>query len=245
MLRRVWTGSCWVAASFVAAAAGGGSLGCGGWGVPVWIRVWVRAVSLGLQLLLLWCWRLCGVVVVVLLLLVESFGRRLGYGVGLGVRSGSRLWRTSVWRCEGAGAGWGGFPVCCLGAWVACVGVGGPLVAWRAAAALALAVALLVGSAGSGGSEDEVEDVDEDEDEEEVVVLGDAGCAVMRAVAGLWAAAPAAATAGRMEGMFSGCRFWFGGWGGPAVTWRRGWPIWSAAVGEGVAGLPSSPSGLG
>ena len=32
-------------------------------------------------------------------------------------------------------------------------------------------------------------DVDEDEDEEEVVVLGDAGRAVMRAVAGLWAAA--------------------------------------------------------
>ena len=44
------------------------------------------------------------------------------------------------------------------------------------------------------------------EDEEEVVVLGDAGCAVMRAVAGLWAAASAAATAGRMEGMSSGCR---------------------------------------
>ena len=34
-------------------------------------------------------------------------------------------------------------------------------------------------SAGRGGSEDEVEDVDEAEDEEEVVVLGDAGCAVM------------------------------------------------------------------
>ena len=40
--------------------------------------------------------------------------------------------------------------------------------------------------------------------------LGDAVCAVMRAVAGLWAAASAAATAGRMEGMSSGCRFW--GW---------------------------------
>ena len=46
------------------------------------------------------------------------------------------------------------------------------------------------------GSEDEVEDVDEPEKEEEVVVLGDAGCAVMRAVAGLWAAASAAAKAG-------------------------------------------------
>ena len=39
-----------------------------------------------------------------------------------------------------------------------------------------------------------MEDVDEDEDKEEVVVLGDAGCAVMQAVAGLWAAASAAAT---------------------------------------------------
>ena len=43
---------------------------------------------------------------------------------------------------------------------------------------------------------DEVEEVDGDEDEEEVVVLGDAGCAVMRAVAGLWAAASAAAIQG-------------------------------------------------
>ena len=43
--------------------------------------------------------------------------------------------------------------------------------------------------------------MDEAEDEEEVV---DAGWAVMRA--GLWAAASAAATAGRMEGMSPGCR---------------------------------------
>ena len=49
---------------------------------------------------------------------------------------------------------------------------------------------------------------------------GDAGCAVMRGVAGLWAAASAATTAGRMEGMSSGCRLGAGGWGGPAVTWR-------------------------
>ena len=63
-----------------------------------------------------------------------------------------------------------------------------------------------------------MEDVDEAEDEEEVVVLGDAGCAVMRTVAGLWAAASAAATAGRMEGMSSGCRLRVGGSGGPAVT---------------------------
>ena len=75
--------------------------------------------------------------------------------------------------------------------------------------------------------------------------LGDAGCAVMRAVPGLWAAASAAATAGRMKGMSSGCRLGAGGCGGPAVTWRPGGPIWSAAVGEGGAGLWPSRSGLG
>ena len=100
-------------------------------------------------------------------------------------------------------------------------------------------------SAGRGGSEDEVENVDEAEDEEEVVVLGDAGCAVMPAVAGLWAAASAAATAGRIEGMSSGWRLGLGGWGGLAVTWRPSGPIWSAAVGEGGSGLWPSPSGLG
>ena len=103
--------------------------------------------------------------------------------------------------------------MCCPGAWVACVGVGGPPLSSRAAAALALAVALWMRSAGRGGSEDEVEDGDEDEDEEEEVVLGDARCAVMRAVAGLWAAASAAATARRVEGMSSGRRFRVGGWG--------------------------------
>ena len=42
--------------------------------------------------------------------------------------------------------------------------------------------------------------------------LGDAGCAVVRAVAGLWvAAATAAVTAGRMEGMSSGRRLTVGG----------------------------------
>ena len=102
----------------------------------------------------------------------------------------------------------------------------------RAAAALAFAVALRMRAAGRGGSEDEVEEVDEAEDEEEVV---EAGWAVMRA--GLWAAASAAATAGRMEGMSSGCRLGAGGWGGPVVTWRPGGPIWSAAAGEGGAGL--------
>ena len=68
---------------------------------------------------------------------------------------------------------------------------------------------------------------------------------MIRAVAGLWAADSAAATAGRMEGTSSGCRLGVGGWGGPAVTWRPGGPIWSAAVGEGGAGLRSLPSGLG
>ena len=75
-----------------------------------------------------------------------------------------------------------------------------------------------------------MEKVDEAEDEEEVV---DAGRAVMRA--GLRAAASAAATAGRMESMSSGCRFGAGGWGGPVVTWWPGGPIWSAAAGEGGA----------
>ena len=110
----------------------------------------------------------------------------------------------------------------------------------RGAAALAFAVALRTRAAGRGGSEDEVEEVDEAEDEEEVV---DAGWAVMRA--GLRAAASAAATAGRMEGMSSGCRLGAGGWGGLVVTWRPGGPIWSAAAGEGGAGLWPSPSGLG
>ena len=67
----------------------------------------------------------------------------------------------------------------------------------------------------------------------------------MRAVAGLWAAASAAATAGRMEGMSSDCRLGMAGGGGRAVTWRPGGPIWLAAVGKGGAGVWSSPSGLG
>ena len=102
----------------------------------------------------------------------------------------------------------------------------------RAAAALAFAVALRMRAAGRRGSEDEVEEVDEADDEEEEV---DAGRAVMRA--GLRAAASGAATVGRMEGMTSGCRLGAGGWGGPVVTWQPGGPIWSAAAGEGGAGL--------
>ena len=110
----------------------------------------------------------------------------------------------------------------------------------RAAAALAFAMALRMRAAGRGGSEDEVEEVDEAEDEEEVV---DAGWAVMRA--GLWAAASAAATAGRMEGMSSGCRLGAGGLGGPGRDLAARGAIWSAAAGEGGAGLWPSPSGLG
>ena len=45
--------------------------------------------------------------------------------------------------------------------------------------------------------------------------------------------------------MSSGCRLGAGGWGSPVVTWRPGGPIWSAAAGEGGAGLWPSPSGLG
>ena len=49
---------------------GEGGSGFGGWGFLVWVRVWVRAVSLGLLSLLLWCWGLRGVVLVVVLLLL-------------------------------------------------------------------------------------------------------------------------------------------------------------------------------
>ena len=50
-----------------------GGVGCGGWGVLAWVRVWVRAVSVGFVSLRLWC---C----------VCSLGRRFGFGVGFGVR---------------------------------------------------------------------------------------------------------------------------------------------------------------
>ena len=46
-----------------------GGAGCGGPGFLAWVRVWVRAVSVGFVSLRLWC---C----------VCSFGRRLGFGVG-------------------------------------------------------------------------------------------------------------------------------------------------------------------
>ena len=59
-----------------------GGVGCGGWGVLAWVRVWVRAVSLAFVSLWVWCCRLRWVVlVVVLLLVVRLFGRQLGFGV--------------------------------------------------------------------------------------------------------------------------------------------------------------------
>ena len=62
-----------------------GGVGCGGWGVLARVRDWVRAVSLGLVLLRLWCCGLLQVVlVVVLLLVVRSFGRLPGFWVGFG-----------------------------------------------------------------------------------------------------------------------------------------------------------------
>ena len=140
--------------------------------------------------------------------------------------------------------GGGGFLAGCQGARVACVGVGGPRTARHAAAALALAVALCMRE--RGRSEEEVEDVEEDEDEEELMVLGDVGCAAMQAGAVLWAAAAsAAATAGRMEGISSGCGLEAGGWRGQAATWQPGGPIRSAVVGGGGMGLRSQPSGFG
>ena len=170
MLTRVWTGSCWVAASVVAAAAGGRGpwtvVGRGSW---LGLGFGLERCRLGL------CRCVCGVVGCVAWCWCwwcACLGAGLGLGSGFGLGSGSRLRRTSVRRCVGAGARWGLFPVCCGGAWVACLGVRGSPVVSRAAPAWASAVALWMRSAGRGGSEDEVEDVDEAEDEEEVVVSG-------------------------------------------------------------------------
>ena len=59
-----------------------GGVGCCGWGVLAWVRVWIWAMSLGFVSLGLWCCGLCGVVLVVVLLpVVRSFGRWLGFGV--------------------------------------------------------------------------------------------------------------------------------------------------------------------
>ena len=103
-LRRVWTGSCWVAASAVAVAAGGRR---------AWVVVgggsWLRlGFGLGRCRLGL-CRCVCGVV-------YACLGASLSLGSGLGLESGSRLRRTSVRRCEGADVGSGVFPVRCRGA---------------------------------------------------------------------------------------------------------------------------------
>ena len=95
MFTRVWMGSCWVAASVVAAAAGGR----GAW-VVVGGGSWF-GLGFGLgRCLLGGCRCVCGVV-------CARLGAGLGLGSDLGLGSGSRLRRTSVRRCEGAGAGRG------------------------------------------------------------------------------------------------------------------------------------------
>ena len=104
MLTRVWTGSCWVAASAVVVAAGGREacdvVGGGSW---LGLGFGLRRCRLGL------CRCVCGVV-------CARLGAGLGSGSGLGLGSGSRLRRTSVRRCEGTDVGSGVFPVRCRGA---------------------------------------------------------------------------------------------------------------------------------
>ena len=122
--------------------------------------------------------------------------------------------------------------------------VWGPSAACFVAPALALAVASWMRSAVSG--EEEVGDAEEDEGEEEVVVLGDAGCADMRAGAALRvAAACAAATADTMEAISSGSELRAGGCKGSAAIWPPGGGgVWPAAVCGGGMGFQSLPSGL-
>ena len=144
MLTRVWTGSCWVGASVVAVAAGGRGarvvVGGGSWlGLGFGLgrcRLGCRRCFCGVQGCVGWCWWWC------CCCWCDGLGASLCLGSDFGLESGSRLRRTWVLRCEGAVAGWEEFPVCCRGAWVACVGVRGRPVALRAAAALALALAL-------------------------------------------------------------------------------------------------------
>ena len=99
MLTRVWTGSCWVAASAVVVAAGGRGawvvVGGGSW---LGLGFGLGRCRLGL------CRCVCGVV-------CACLGAGLGLGLGLGLGFGSRLRRTSVRRCEGADVGSGVFPV--------------------------------------------------------------------------------------------------------------------------------------
>ena len=89
MLTRVWTGSCWVAAAVVAAAAGwrGAWVVVGGGSWPG-LEFVLGQCRLGLCRRFVVLWAAWGGVGVVLLLVVRSFGRRLGFGVGFsfGVR---------------------------------------------------------------------------------------------------------------------------------------------------------------
>ena len=73
MLTRLWTGSCWVAASAVAVAAGGRDawVVLGG-GSCLWLGFGLGRCSVGFVSLRLWC---C----------VCSLGRQFGFGVGFGV----------------------------------------------------------------------------------------------------------------------------------------------------------------
>ena len=101
MCTRVWTGSCWVAASVVTAAAGGREA----WVVVVggsWLGLGFGFGRCRLGL----CRCVCGVV-------CARLGTGLGLGSGLGLGYGSRLRRTSARRCEGAVAGSGVFLVRC------------------------------------------------------------------------------------------------------------------------------------
>ena len=132
MFTGVWTGSCCVTASVVPVLAEGR-------GARVWVKVWVRAGPLLLPSCLRWFLELCLVVLVMLLLVVVVVVLLwavllLDLGSGFVLGAGSRLRRTSSWKCEGTVAGWKGLAVCCWGAEVACKGVRGPLAAWRAAA---------------------------------------------------------------------------------------------------------------
>ena len=118
-------------------------MGCGGWGVVAWARVWVRAVSLGVVSLRLWCCVLRGVVfLVVLLLVVRSFWRRLGFGVGFWFGVRFEVEEDLSLEVCGRGCRVGGFPGVLPGCLSRLSGVGGSPVVWHAAAALAFAVAL-------------------------------------------------------------------------------------------------------
>ena len=131
---------------------GEGGSGCGGWGVLVWVRVWVRAGSLELPSLPLWCWGLCGVVLVVVLshvVLVFRFRFRFGVGFWVGVRF--EVEKDLVPEVRGHWCRVRGVPGVLPGCLGSLCGVGGPPVALSGAAALALAVALWMRSAGRGG----------------------------------------------------------------------------------------------